>query len=352
MTKKILSQITQPLLAWYDTYARILPWREFPSPYRIWVSEIMLQQTRVETVIPYFERFISVLPDFNALANADEQSLLKLWEGLGYYSRVKNMQKAAKIIMFDHGGIFPSTYEELIKLPGIGTYSAGAIASIAFNGRTAAVDGNVLRVITRVTASEENISNENVKRDVKEQILKILPDKRVGDFNQALMELGAVICLPSGMPKCGICPLNHLCLAYKNDLVYLLPVKSAKKERKIENKTVFLFICCNKIAIRKRNGKGVLAGLWEFPNTDGTLSTQETKEWLEKNEISFDGIEHVGNAKHIFTHIEWNMTIYCILLNKAIFGKAFVWVTREKLEHDYPIPSAFQFCMKQIKKIL
>lgn len=352
MTKNYLSQITRPLLTWYDAHARILPWREFPSPYRVWVSEIMLQQTRVETVIPYFERFISALPDIAALANADEQVILKLWEGLGYYSRVKNMQKAAKIIMQKYGGVFPSTYEELIKLPGIGTYSAGAIASIAFNKKTAAVDGNVLRVISRITASEENISNENVKHDIKEHILKILPDNRSGDFNQALMELGAIICLPSGAPKCEICPLKHLCLAHKNNLIHLLPVKSAKKARKIENITVFLFIYGNKIAIRKRIDKGVLAGLWEFPHTDGKLSMQEIKEWLIKNDITFDSVKHIGNAKHIFTHKEWHMTIFIVSLNKAINDNELIWATREELENIYPIPSAFQFCMKKITNTL
>ena len=230
--EKILRQTAEPLLEWYQKNARVLPWRsENPNPYHVWVSEIMLQQTRVEAVKPYYERFLSALPTVQALAEADEELLLKLWEGLGYYSRVRNMQKAAQQIVAEHNGEIPAEYSILLKLKGIGPYTAGAIASIAFSKPCAAVDGNVLRVMARLTADEGNIAEPAVRKYWEKEIMEALPKERPGDYNQALMELGATLCLPNGAPKCELCPLRAYCLAYRKNQTMLFPVKTKKSSR-------------------------------------------------------------------------------------------------------------------------
>ena len=200
----MLEKIVKPLLAWYDKGRRILPWRESPTPYHVWVSEIMLQQTRVEAVKPYYDRFMQELPDIEALAKVDEEKLLKLWEGLGYYNRARNLKKSAEKIVIDYEGQMPDSYEELVKLTGIGSYTAGAIASIAFGKPYPAVDGNVLRILARLRLDERDILDAGVKRAVETELLQVIPKDRPGDFNQALMELGAVVCVPNGMPKCDI----------------------------------------------------------------------------------------------------------------------------------------------------
>ena len=229
-----LERIVEPLLSWYDANARILPWREQPTAYRVWVSEIMLQQTRVEAVKPYYERFMKACPDVRALAVAEEETLLKLWEGLGYYNRVRNMQKAAQILVKENKGEIPAHFEELIKLPGIGKYTAGAISSIAFGIPVPAVDGNVLRVITRITADERDIAKDSVKQAIARDVQEIIPMRRAGDFNQALIELGAIVCVPNGPAKCTECPVAHLCEAKKQDIVNEFPKKAPKKARTIE----------------------------------------------------------------------------------------------------------------------
>ena len=210
-----LYKIVEPLLAWYEKNRRKLPWRENVSAYRVWVSEIMLQQTRVEAVKPYFARFIDALPDVSDLADCEEEKLLKLWEGLGYYNRVRNMQKAAKTVMEEYGGQLPDDYEKLLSLKGIGSYTAGAIASIAYGIPVPAVDGNVLRIITRLTQDESDIMKQSVKKRVEQALLEVMPQKRAGVFNQALMELGATVCVPNGAPLCEACPWKEFCLAKK-----------------------------------------------------------------------------------------------------------------------------------------
>ena len=305
-------QIVSPLLHWYDTHARSLPWRDEPTPYRVWISEIMLQQTRVDTVKAYFERFIAELPTIGDLADADEQKLLKLWEGLGYYSRARNLKKAAGEVMRDYRGQLPSTAEELIKLPGIGIYSAGAIASIAFGNKAPAIDGNVLRVIARLTANLGDITQTEIKEEISGLVQKLLPDQRVGDFNQALMELGATVCLPNGAPKCEICPLNTLCAAHSEDITDRVPVKAKKNARKVEYKTVFVIRHNLKTAIGRRPDDGLLQGLWEFPNAAGSLTPEECATVMRGWGIHVSGIEPLQKAKHIFTHVEWHMTGYLI----------------------------------------
>ena len=225
----MLKQIVSPLVEWYRENKRILPWRDQDNAYYTWVSEIMLQQTRVEAVKPYFERFITELPDVRALALCPEKKLMKLWEGLGYYNRVRNMQEAARTVTVEYGGVLPADHQKLLSLKGIGSYTAGAIASIAYHIPVPAVDGNVLRVISRITESREDIMKQSVRKKIEEELLAIMPGDCPGDFNQALMELGAVICVPNGSPKCGECPAAFCCKAYRHGTVEELPVKAKKK---------------------------------------------------------------------------------------------------------------------------
>jgi A/G-specific adenine glycosylase len=335
-----LKAMVSPMLGWFKNNARVLPWRQEPTPYRVWVSEIMLQQTRVEAVKPYFERFMSALPDVAALAAAPEEKLMKLWEGLGYYNRVRNMQKAAVTVMEEYGGGMPASYEELLKLKGIGSYTAGAISSIAFGIPVPAVDGNVLRVISRLTASREDISRQTVKAQMEKDLKSAMPQDGAGDFNQALMEIGALICVPGGAPKCQACPLNTLCLASREGLTEEIPVKAAKKGRRVEEKTVFLIEYNGSIAIRKRPDTGLLAGLYEYPNTDGALKQDEAREYLlSQGETDFT-IEPLPPAKHIFSHVEWHMQGYCVrLLEKR--GESFLYADAEALQNKYAVPAAF-----------
>lgn len=356
--QKLLSEIVSPLLNWYDHHARILPWRENTDAYRVWISEIMLQQTRVEAVKPYFERWMNALPDLQSLANATEPEVMKLWEGLGYYSRVKNIHKSAKLIMDTLNGIFPSTYEELKNLPGIGEYTAGAIGSIAFQLPIPCVDGNVLRVVTRLTAEEVDITTIPAKKLLTEWVSGIVPKGRPGDFNQAMMELGATVCLPNGQPKCEICPVAFFCEAYHQNRIAEFPNKSEKQPRKREKKTVLLVISDNNVALRKRPETGLLAGLWEFPNFPGELSEQEIKEILSASELSLISVTPLKKAKHIFTHIEWDMSGYMIIIknqNRKLtsFVKEegisyidasldFQWVDTDVLRDQLTLPSAFK----------
>lgn len=335
-----LCEIVLPLLKWYDENARILPWRENTDPYRVWVSEIMLQQTRVETVKPYFDRFIQQLPDIQSLASAQEGQLLKLWEGLGYYNRVRNLQKSAQIIMQKYKGKFPNSYSEILTLPGIGDYTAGAIMSISFGKPVPAVDGNVLRVIARLTECYEDVTVLKVKNQMTERLRDIYPVFRSGDFTQSLMELGATICLPSGFPKCELCPIRFLCKAYQSNMQMALPVKTKKKPRKKEKKTVLLLCFENKIAVRQREMNTLLGGLWEFPNLEGAKTTEEVKNILSQWKISIVKIAKGIDKKHIFTHIVWEMESYIIVCGNM--SEKFSWVTKEKLANEITLPTAFQ----------
>lgn len=342
---QILRQIPAPLLVWYDSGARVLPWRSRPEPYRVWVSEIMLQQTRVEAVLPYFERFMEALPDIPSLAQAPEQRLLKLWEGLGYYSRVRNLQKAAQIVVEQYGGRLPDQPEELQKLPGIGEYSAGAIASIAYGRRVPAVDGNVLRVCSRLLCSAEDISTPAVKKRFRQLMAEIMPADRPGDFNQALMELGAVVCLPNGAPLCEQCPLKALCQGRRQGMEQSLPVKAAKKPRKRQPRTLFLLWDGGRVLLRRRPDKGLLRGLWEFPGCDGQLDGDQARQALAQAGLQIDKIEALGQYTHIFTHIEWHMNAYRAFCAPFPAPEDCVWASFEQLSQDYPLPSAFrQIC--------
>ena len=338
------------LLEWYRQTARDLPWRQSPTAYHVWVSEIMLQQTRVEAVKGYYSRFLEALPDVKALAEAEEERLLKLWEGLGYYSRVRNMQKAARIILEQFEGAIPSDYATLLKLPGIGAYTAGAISSIAFGKRQAAVDGNVLRVMTRLTENSGDISTNRVKKEITDQVQSLLTEKWPGDCNQALMELGATVCLPNGVPLCRQCPVQKYCKSFQKGTMLDYPVKPAKKQRKIEQRTVFLLISDNQVGLRKRPSKGLLAGLWEFPNVLGWLDEENIKKQCEEWGFFPLRIEAAKPAKHIFTHIEWHMKGYFLWGEK---GKGdLVWAAKQDMEEIYSIPSAFQSFADELEKRL
>ncbi len=349
----MLEEIVVPLLEWYGKQARVLPWRSKPTPYRVWVSEIMLQQTRVEAVKPYFARFMKALPTVKKLAACPEEELLKLWEGLGYYNRVRNMQKAAQILVKENKGELPAQFDDLLKLPGIGKYTAGAISSIAFGIPVPAVDGNVLRVIARITADERDIARDSVKQSIAGQIQEIIPMRRAGDFNQALIELGAIVCVPNGPAKCSECPVAHLCEAKSRNIVSELPKKAPKKPRTIEKKTVLLMKDGEKVAIRKRPKKGLLAGMYELPNVEGELSEEEALALVKSYDLAPLFIEKLEDSKHIFTHKEWHMTGYAIRVEELEGDvPGLLFVDREKAEREYPIPAAFAAYTKYMKIIL
>lgn len=344
-----LERIVQPLLEWFDQNARVLPWRDDPTPYRVWVSEIMLQQTRVEAVKPFYQRFMEALPDIQSLAACDEERLLKLWEGLGYYNRVRNMQTAARIVMEEYHGRLPDDYTELQKLKGIGSYTAGAIASIAYGKMAPAVDGNVLRVISRVVLSREDILKQSVKREMEKAVMEIIPTDRPGAFNQALMELGAMVCVPNGAPHCQVCPLFEICQARIQNVTDEIPVKKTKKPRRTEELTVFILRDGEHLVIHKRPNKGLLSGLYELPNTSGYLTQEEALEWVKEKGFSPIRIRKLEPAKHIFSHVEWHMMAYLVLMEEADYEGEYLLVEPAMTEEKYPIPAAFSAYAKYME---
>jgi len=340
-----IKQLVQPLLEWYPHHARVLPWREDPAPYRVWVSEIMLQQTRVEAVKPYFERFVKELPDIASLAECPQERLLKLWEGLGYYNRVRNMQAAACTVMREYGGTLPADYEELQKLKGIGHYTAGAIASIAYGIPVPAVDGNVLRILMRVSEDGADIGKQSVKTEAERLLRPVIPKGQAGMFTQAMMELGATVCVPNGEPKCTECPWQPFCLAHKHHSYDRLPHKGKARPRKIEAKTILLIRDGEKVLLHRRPQRGLLAGMYEFPNLEGHLTREEVTRYVEGMELLPLKIEPLEDARHIFSHIEWQMTGYMIRVAQldGLAGQkaGYVFADAEVSMEKYAIPSAF-----------
>lgn len=338
------SKIVLPLLQWYDKNKRDLPWRQSQNPYHIWISEIMLQQTRVEAVKPYYARFLEALPTVEALAMAEEGVLLKLWEGLGYYSRVRNMKVAAQEVMERHAGQLPADYHQLLKLKGIGPYTAGAIASIAFSLPSPAIDGNVLRVMSRLSKDENDISLPKTKKIWEEVLLEIIPTNQPGAFNQGLMELGATVCLPNGAPKCMACPLRSFCQAYQYDVIAQYPVKAQKKARVVEHRQVFFVTTGEKIAIQKRPAKGLLSSLWELPNVLSAEGAQAPfPELLQHWGITIADITPMTEQKHIFTHIEWHMECFYVKATALTQNTAgLTWATPTEIEAHHALPSAFK----------
>ncbi len=334
---EIIEQALPRIADWYALSRRVLPWREEPTPYRIWISEIMLQQTRIETVIPYYHRFLAELPDAAALAAVEEDRLLKLWEGLGYYSRARNLKRAAEIVMRDYGGELPHTAAQLRTLPGIGDYTAGAIASIACGEPEPAVDGNVLRVLSRLLENSGDILFPAVKKSVTALLREHYPRGEAAALTtEGLMELGETICIPNGSPKCELCPWRSLCRAHQNGTEEKFPVKAPPRPRRVEERTVLLLRWGNRWAIRQREKKGLLAGLWEFPNELGAVTEEELRARFPQAER----IDPCGSAKHVFTHVEWHMEGWLLDLRKPLPG--LTWETAEEIRARYSIPTALK----------
>ncbi|SDG22257.1 A/G-specific DNA-adenine glycosylase [Selenomonas sp. WCT3] len=353
----IIGEIIAPLLTWYKGQAqtRQLPWREAPTPYHTWLSEIMLQQTRATAVIPYYNRFLEEFPDISTLANADEEVLMKLWQGLGYYSRARNLKKAAQVILQEHQGKLPQDQKQLLSLPGIGRYTANAIASIAYGLPLPAVDGNVLRVIARVITCREDIMAPRTRKAFEELLLPHYPEGQdAGALNQAFMDLGATICLPHGVPHCAHCPLAKLCLAKETGTPQDFPQKAAAKAKRKEERTILLIKQGNHIALHKRPNQGLLAGLWEFPNLTGQLDRSKVKEYLRQQQLTPLKIEKLPAAKHIFSHITWQLTGWKIQLAPADLRIAetkdnFTWATPAEIASQFSIPTAFAHYISYIK---
>ena len=343
-------------MEWYYENRRSLPWRENPDAYRVWVSEIMLQQTRVEAVKPYYKRFLEKYPDVLSLADAKEEELLKYWEGLGYYNRVRNMQKAAIRVRERYAGVMPNKYDLLIDLSGIGPYTAGAIASIADGEKVPAVDGNVLRIITRLNGDYSNISEPATVKNIREELCNCMPDEP-GDFNQALMELGATVCLPNGEPKCGMCPWETACIAKKQGIISELPVKNKPQKRRVEERTLILLSGSCGIALRKRPTKGLLAGMYELPALEGHLSEADVLEYVKDIGYHPLHIKQIENHIHIFSHMEWHMKAFLLRIDeisdsmKTDVRNDFFFVDPEEIKVKYPLPSAFAPYRKYIESI-
>lgn len=340
-TLKLL-QLALPILTWYPTHARDLPWRQTKDPYRVWLSEIMLQQTRVEAVKNYYQRFLTVFPDVRALANAEQDLVNKYWEGLGYYSRAKNLRKAAQIISTKYDGVFPKTLEEIAKLPGIGSYTAGAICSICYGTATPAVDGNVMRVVARVTDCFCEINRSAMKAAVISGLEKVYQQNsnECDMLTQGLMELGATVCLPNGKPLCDKCPISRACLGLAFQDVERLPIRVEKKKRRKEQYTVFLLCCDEKYAIRKRKDTGLLAGLWEYLNVSGICTAEEAITQAAAWQCQPIDFVRTVEKKHIFTHIEWEMVGVTIRCGRQ--DEHFVWKTESEIQQDYFLPTAFR----------
>ena len=344
-----LSPSAVPLLIdWYRENRRDLPWRESCDPYRVLVSEIMLQQTRAETVKPYFHRFLATLPTVEDLANADEPTLLKLWEGLGYYSRVRNLQKAARAVMEHHGGVIPADFEALLKLPGVGRYTAGAVASIAFGIPVPAVDGNVLRVLARLTGDDTDILSPAAKKTAEATLAPLVPSDAAGDFTQSLIELGALVCTP-GEPKCSECPLHLLCAAHREGRERDLPVRLAKTKRRVEERTVLVIrytsgeaaTAVRHIALRKRPAEGLLGGLYEFPCMEGHATPEEAGKYLTALGLTVGEITPLPPAKHLFSHIEWRMIGYAVEVAETAAAEDWFFADVDEVDEVYAIPSAY-----------
>ena len=342
--------IAQPLLRWFWANHRVLPFRSDPTPYHVWVSEIMLQQTRVSAAVPYYERFVQELPDIPALAACEEERLLKLWEGLGYYSRVRNLQKAARIVCEQYGGQLPGDLAALKKLPGIGDYTAGAIASIGFGIPAPAVDGNVLRVFARLYNDEGDIMQPAVKAATTQKVMAQQPAEAPGDFNQALMELGALVCIP-GQPDCAACPLQALCLGRQSGNPARLPQKTPKKARKKCELTLCLAQdAAGRWLLQKRGEQGVLAGLWQ-PPVLAEEALDEKKALATAQKLLPAAVllkEKPLKAKHIFTHLEWHMTAYVMAVPCTPPPEGCVWASPAQLEQEYTLPGAFKTLRKRM----
>lgn len=347
------SEWTTRLTDWYRRVRRPFPWRTNPSPYHVWVSEIMLQQTRIEAALGHYQRFMAALPSVSDLAAVDEDTLLKLWEGLGYYSRARNLHKASVQIMEQYDGELPASYEALLGLPGIGEYTAGAIASIAYNIPVPAVDGNVLRVLARLTACREDVLKPSVKKDLAKLAAALVPDDKPGDYNEAIMELGETICLPNTQPDCLVCPLAGLCEAQKQGCAAELPIRTPKKDRRVEQRTVLVIMKDSSVLLRKRPATGLLSGLWELPSVEGWISDEAAREqtahWTGGTAIKTISL---GKARHLFSHIEWQMQGTAVWVQTDGTPSGFVWADANGVRDTYALPSAFRSYSRLLPDLL
>ncbi|MCI8554481.1 MAG: A/G-specific adenine glycosylase [Clostridiales bacterium] len=344
-----LTGLAEPLLCWYDRQVRELPWRESPDPYRVWVSEIMLQQTRIEAVLPYYDRFMKALPDVPALAAADEDTLMKLWEGLGYYSRARNLQKAARLLMERYGGQLPADYGALLTLPGVGEYTAGAVASISFGVPVPAVDGNVLRVLARLTNSREDVMKPAVRRAFTALAAALVPPARPGDYNQAVMELGETVCLPHTEPICTACPLADRCAGRAAGCARELPVRSAPRERRREQRTVLVLVERSerghaRVLLHRREQKGLLSGLWELPGVEGELTEEQALALAAGYGLTAERPVRLPDGRHVFSHVEWVLRGWYAegTRDPAVLPDGCRWTDTEELRETCALPGAFR----------
>ena len=339
-----MENFSRPLVDWYKKEARPLPWREEPTPYRVWVSEIMLQQTRIEAAREYFNRFTRAFPTVEALAAAELDDVLKLWEGLGYYSRARNLHKCARTVCETYGGVFPPDAAALRALPGIGDYTAGAILSIAFGLPVPAVDGNVLRIASRITGWDRDV--QSTKKEITRWMTEVVPSDRPGAFNQALMDLGSALCLPAA-PRCPDCPLRGLCTAEREGSQARIPVRAPKKDKRPEEKTVFLLRRPDgAVALGQRPKTGLLAGLWEYPNVPGLLTETQAARQLAAWGLTPLHWEESWQAVHLFTHVRWQMQGYAVLVS----GEGDLSWYSEEQRRQKAIPSAFEKANRILQK--
>ena len=346
--EEIIQAAVPRLIAWYRANRRPLPWRQEPTPYQVWISEIMLQQTRIEAAREYYARFLEALPDVRSLAEVEEDRLLKLWEGLGYYSRARNLKKAAVQIVERYDGALPRKAEELRALPGIGDYTAGAIASIAYGEPGPAVDGNVMRVVMRLLASTEDVMAPANRRHVTALLKAVYPaGEDAALLTEGIMELGETVCIPNGEAACLLCPLCGLCRAFEAGTVQDYPVRSKPKERRQEQRTVLLLRCGERFALRRRPESGLLAGLWEFPNREGRFDAAEIETLLGVPLLS---CEACGSARHVFSHVEWQMEGWLAECEKELPG--YTWLDRATIRREYSIPTAFRTYQKKMMDLV
>ena len=345
--KNIMSRLPGVLLDWYQENKRDLPWRQDKEPYHVWLSEIMLQQTRVEAVKGYYRRFLQVLPTVESLASSPEDALYKLWEGLGYYSRVRNLKKAAQTIVDKYDGRFPNTYKQVLELPGIGDYTAGAICSICFDLPTPAVDGNVMRVMSRLMDDAAPIDTQTQKRKMKDLLAGCYPHQ-AGDFTQALMELGATLCGPNREPQCHACPCKEFCLGAIRGTASALPVKTPKKPRTLQDRTVFILRCGDSYAVCKRPDKGLLAGLWQFPDVEGRLDLEQSLDAVRTMGMEPTNVLRQSEKIHVFTHVQWNMRGWYMDVDRQ--APDLMWVSGAELDTRFALPTAYrQFWEPDVK---
>lgn len=346
-----MNDLSRALLSWYDRHARVLPWRNIRDPYRTWVSETMLQQTRVETVIPYYRRFLERFPTLAALAEAEEADVLKVWQGLGYYSRARNLLRGARQVMAQYGGTLPSDPAELVRISGIGAYTAGAIASIAFDQPVPAVDGNVIRVLSRIDGLREDVSLPENRKRIESLAASLVPPERPGDHNQALMDLGAGLCVP-GTPDCRRCPLAGFCDAFRAGDAADLPVLPKAKPPRVLYWHLILVLSGSRVLMRCRTEK-LLEGLWCFPMAECGPEENDPAAWIQKKlRLSPESISPAGFGRHVFTHQVWQMRIWsCRVPTDAAAPVGWQFVDLNELS-ELPLPVAMEPALDCLKKLL